>query len=101
MSYEELLKRLDWLRFNSLYARKFCTLASDVEGLRCTKQEIARIEEVIHDALVYRNEDLRSDGSTDFVYYECIEHSTLVKFRIFEVDGCRIYCDLVLKIRLK
>ena len=101
MSYEELLKRLDWLRFNSLYAREFCTLASDVEGLRCTKQEVARIEEVIHDALVYRNEDLRSDGSTDFVYYECIEHSTLVKFRIFEVDGCRVYCDLVLKIRVK
>lgn len=101
MSYEELLVKLDWLRFNSLYAREFCTLASDVGGLRCTKQEIARIEEVIHDALVYRNEDLRSDGSTDFVYYECIEHSTIVKFRIFEVDGCRIYCDLVLKIRLK
>lgn len=43
---------------------------------------------------------LREEVS-NFVYYECIEHSTLVKFRIFEVDGCRIYCDLVLKIRLK
>lgn len=101
MSYEELLKRLDRLRYNSIYAREFFTLASDVEGLRCSSQEIARIEEVIHDALVYRNEGLQSDGSTDFVYYECIEHATLVKFRIFEVDGCRIYCDLVLKIRLK
>lgn len=101
MSYEELLKRLDRLRFNSIYAREFCSLASDVEGLRCTSQEIARIEEVIQDALVYRNQDLLSDGSSDFVYYECIEHSTLVKFRIFEVDGCRVYCDLVLKIRVK
>ena len=101
MSYEELLKRLNRLRFNSIYAREFCSLESDVEGLRCTSQEIARIEEVIHDALVYRNQDLLSDGSTDFVYYECIEHATLVKFRIFEVDGCRIYCDLVLKIKIK
>lgn len=101
MSYEELLKRLNRLRYDNFYAREFWALASDVEGLRCTKQEIARIEEVIHDALVYRNQDLQSDGNTDFVYYECIEHSTLVKFRIFEVDGCRVYCDLVLKIRVK
>lgn len=101
MSYEELLDKLDKLRYNTFYAREFWGLDSDVEGLRCTKQEIARIEEVIHDALVYRNEDLQSDGSTDFLYYECIEHATLVKFRIFEVDGCRVYGDLVLKIRLK
>lgn len=101
MSYEELLDKLNRLRHNSLYAREFCGLASDVESLRCTSQEIARIEEVIHDALVYRNQDLQSDGSTDFTYYECIEHATLVKFRVFEVDGCRIYGDLVLKIRLK
>lgn len=101
MSYEELLVKLDRLRYNGIYAREFCGLDSDVESLRCTSQEIARIEEVIHDALVYRNQDLQSDGSTDFTYYECIEHSTLVKFRIFEVDGCRVYCDLVLKIKIK
>ena len=101
MSYAELLKRLDRLRFNSIYAREFFTLADDVEGLRCTSQEIARIDDVIHDALVYRNQDLLSEGSTDFTYYECVEHATLVKFRIFEVNGCRIYCDLVLKIKLK
>lgn len=32
MSYEELLVKLDRLRYNGIYAREFCGLDSDVEG---------------------------------------------------------------------